>query len=344
MYIRLRAQFRLFFIVLNLFIFLFIIVPILIGTGQYFKCPSCQPFNLTSNPMSFFNITNNTEDEQTSLDDYAIWCLDMAHRLDNEQRLPQSPILRAPSINSTKLNRLPYRYSDWKSSPILPRRVTPCEHSLMMRLLMIIERMCRKHKIPFMLYAGTLLGSWRHHDIVPWDDDLDLMISIDDRTRFLQAINETNATLIQRYAFHHQDRLREYDKNFFRHTPSAAGNPWNFPFVDVFLYQKNDTHLWQSYFGERITKLEYIFPLVMRPLGELWLPAPRYPERIFASNIYDECKDHYWDHKNELPKDEKTYKCNDLKHIYPFVERNKQSKSIEILKINNTIIHTIKFG
>ncbi len=343
MYIRLRAQLRLFLIVLNLFIFLFIIVPILIETGQYFKCPSCQPSNLTSKPMSLFNITNNTEDEQTSLDDYSIWCLDMAHRLDNEQRLPQSPILRAPSINSTKLNRLPYRYSQWKSSPILPRRVTPCEHSLMMRLLMIIERVCRKHKIPFMIYYGTLLGSWRHHDIVPWDDDLDLMISIDDRTRFLQAINQTNATIIERYDFHSHE-LREYDKIYFRHTPSAGGYPWNFPYVDVFLYQKNDTHLWQSYFGERMTKLEYIFPLVMRPLGELWLPAPRYPERIFASNIYDECKDHYWDHKNELPKDEKIFKCNDFKHIYPFVEQNKRSKSIEILKTNNTIIHTIKFG
>ncbi len=50
----------------------------------------------------------------------------MAHRF------PQSPILRVPSINSTKLNRLPYRYSEWKSSPILPRHITLCEHSLMM--------------------------------------------------------------------------------------------------------------------------------------------------------------------------------------------------------------------
>jgi hypothetical protein len=310
--------------------------------GQHTKCPLCPSFNFTLLSTIFFNISNNTEDEKTSLDDYSILCLDMAYRLDSEQRLPQSPILRAPSIKSTKLNRLPYRYSLWQSSPsIAARRMTPCEHSLIMRLLMIIERICRKHGIEFMIYDGTLLGSWRHHDIIPWDDDVDIMIALKDRTRFIHAINQTNSTLIVNYDFHNDDGIREYDKIFFRHTPSAGRNPWNFPFVDVFLYTKNDTHLWKLNDPNTIRKLEYVFPLVIRPLGELWLPAPRDPQRIFGFDPYDQCREHYWDHRIELAKYEPAIQCNELKHIYPFVERNNQSKSIEILRTNDTIIHTV---
>jgi phosphorylcholine metabolism protein LicD len=26
------------------------------------------------------------------------------------------------------------------------------------------------------MYGGTLIGSWRHHDLVPWDDDVDFAV------------------------------------------------------------------------------------------------------------------------------------------------------------------------
>ncbi len=73
----------------------------------------------------------------------------MAHRLDSEKSLPQSLVIDAPLLNSSRLNRFPYRYSEWKWSPLLRRRMTPCEHNLSMRLLMIIERICLKHKITY---------------------------------------------------------------------------------------------------------------------------------------------------------------------------------------------------
>jgi hypothetical protein len=328
------------FIFISSIIFTFIVF-ISLQSFEYSKCPPCLFSNISSTPKTFYEILNNTEDEKTSLDDYSILCLDMAYRLDSEQSLPQSPILRSPSLNSSKLNRLPYRYSLWKSSPLLARRMTPCEHNLAMHLLMIIERICRKHNITYMLADGSLLGSLRHHDIIPWDDDIDIIIPIEDKTRFANVIEKMNETLLQYYFKIKKEYNREYYKIFFKNTSPAGRYSWNFPFVDIFLYVKNETHFWYLGYPETITKVENIFPLTMRPFGELWLPAPRKPQKLFKFDIFDKCKGHFWDHKNEISQKETILKCDDLKHIYPFVERNNQSTSIEILKTNDTIIHTV---
>ena len=51
--------------------------------------------------------------------------------------------------------------------------------AVQMDLLAEFDRVCKEHNIEYFACGGTLLGAVRHGGYIPWDDDIDLMITRD---------------------------------------------------------------------------------------------------------------------------------------------------------------------
>lgn len=61
------------------------------------------------------------------------------------------------------------------------------EHQeVLFELLEEFDRVCRKHNIRYVVFAGTALGAVRHHDFIPWDDDLDVALLREDYEKLMQ--------------------------------------------------------------------------------------------------------------------------------------------------------------
>ena len=56
--------------------------------------------------------------------------------------------------------------------------------SVELSILMDIHNFCIKNEIKYSLYAGTALGAVRHSGFIPWDDDIDIIMTRDEFEKF----------------------------------------------------------------------------------------------------------------------------------------------------------------
>ena len=58
------------------------------------------------------------------------------------------------------------------------------------QMLCKFDDVCRKNDIDYYLLYGTLLGAVRHHDFIPWDDDIDVCLTRENFERLLDHKEE----------------------------------------------------------------------------------------------------------------------------------------------------------
>ena len=66
--------------------------------------------------------------------------------------------------------------------------MTELRHLQMVILCIIkdVDELCKKNNIEYYLLGGSAIGAIRHKGFIPWDDDLDIIMTSDNYTKFLR--------------------------------------------------------------------------------------------------------------------------------------------------------------
>ena len=118
------------------------------------------------------------------------------------------------------------------------------QQQIMLEMVKELDRVCRKHDIPYFLYGGTLLGAIRHDGFIPWDDDLDVGLMRKDYLRLMRVLpNElpehivlqTNTT--DKNYFYFFAKLRD-TRSFLDEGAYDRAFQYRGIFIDIFPFDK----------------------------------------------------------------------------------------------------------
>ena len=59
-----------------------------------------------------------------------------------------------------------------------------------LEILRTVADICEAQNLRYALIYGTLIGAIRHHDYIPWDDDVDIMMPRPDYDKLLAYLDE----------------------------------------------------------------------------------------------------------------------------------------------------------
>ena len=217
------------------------------------------------------------------------------------------------------------------------KAVTDEEKEIFFDLLRVIDDVATRHNITYFMSCGTLLGSFRYHDMTPWDDDVDVAMPYEKRATVWMMLN----SLGQGYAM---NGTYPFQIRFVGSKSRLYSSRWQFrwPLVDIGFYEENRTHIWMTslYYDKAI-----IFPVHRRPLGPVSLNAPRDGLKYLTVTYrdYASCiSSNQW-HKNGEVIPTETVPCSRFNETYPFVHRSLtwDKKVMETLKLGSKILYSV---
>jgi phosphorylcholine metabolism protein LicD len=69
-------------------------------------------------------------------------------------------------------------------------KLTPQKKKELVQCMNLFNNLCNENNLYYIISFGTLLGSVRHKGLIPWDDDIDLIMYFDDIDTIKKLLND----------------------------------------------------------------------------------------------------------------------------------------------------------
>lgn len=135
------------------------------------------------------------------------------------------------------------------------------------KLIRHVDNILHKAHVDYVIYAGTLLGAWRHHGFIPWDNDVDILIlgsQLEVLEAYLNDLYETESIYwIKRHGLHS-------DVIPFKVVDSKNGY-----YLDIFLCEEKGDICINNFPGEFFHfEIKDLFPSKYCRFDNTWVNCP----------------------------------------------------------------------